>query len=57
MDRVVVREGLEARLADSIETVLDLSDGLLIAENADTAEHHLFGQVCLPSIRLYDRGN
>ena len=42
VDRVVVREGLEARLADSIETVLDLSDGLLIAENADTAEQVIF---------------
>ena len=42
VDRVVVREGLEARLADSIETVLDLSDGLLIAENADTAEQFIF---------------
>ena len=35
VDRVVVREGLEARLADSLETALALTDGLAIAENAD----------------------
>ena len=34
VDRLVVREGLGARLADSIEIALSLSDGLLIAENA-----------------------
>ena len=35
VDRLVVRDGLGNRLADSIETALSLSDGLLIAENAD----------------------
>ena len=35
VDRVVVREGLEARLADSLETALSLTDGIAIAENAD----------------------
>ena len=34
VDRLVVREGLGARLADSIEIALSLSDGLLVAENA-----------------------
>lgn len=32
VDRLVVREGIEKRLADSIETVLDLSDGLLVVD-------------------------
>ncbi len=35
VDRVVVREGLEQRLADSLETALGLSDGIVYAENAD----------------------
>ena len=35
VDRLVLAEGLEQRLADSIETALNLSDGLLVVENAD----------------------
>ncbi|WP_371395486.1 excinuclease ABC subunit UvrA [Fretibacter rubidus] len=35
VDRVVVREGLETRLADSLETALRLSDGLAVAEVAE----------------------
>ncbi|PHP65036.1 excinuclease ABC subunit A [Zhengella mangrovi] len=35
VDRVVVRDDLAARLADSIETCLRLADGLAIAEYAD----------------------
>ena len=43
VDRLVVREGLETRLADSMETALNLSDGLAIVELADdTAERILF---------------
>jgi excinuclease ABC subunit A len=38
VDRVVVRPGLETRLADSIETGLNLSDGLLYAEKAESAK-------------------
>ena len=38
VDRVVVRPGLETRLADSIETGLNLSDGLLFAEKAETGK-------------------
>ncbi|KAA8399210.1 excinuclease ABC subunit A, partial [Acetobacter sp. DmW_125124] len=32
VDRVVVKEGLETRLADSLETALGLSDGIVYAE-------------------------
>lgn len=32
VDRLVVREGIERRLSDSIESVMRLSDGLLIAD-------------------------
>ncbi|MDA5193960.1 excinuclease ABC subunit UvrA [Govanella unica] len=35
VDRLVVREGLQTRLADSMETALSLADGLAIAELAD----------------------
>jgi excinuclease ABC subunit A len=38
VDRIVVREGLESRLADSFETALKLAEGLAIAEYADVAE-------------------
>jgi excinuclease ABC subunit A len=42
VDRIVVREGLGNRVADSIETALKLADGLVIAENADGGERTIF---------------
>ena len=42
VDRLVVREGIATRLADSVETALDLSDGLLIAEDASNGERRTF---------------
>ncbi len=42
VDRVVVREGIAPRLADSFETALGLSDGIVYAENADTTERTVF---------------
>ncbi|MBV8576827.1 MAG: excinuclease ABC subunit UvrA [Acetobacteraceae bacterium] len=42
VDRVVVREGISARLADSFETALGLSDGIAYAENADTRDRTVF---------------
>jgi excinuclease ABC subunit A len=42
IDRLVVKQGIGNRLADSIETALKFSDGLVIAENADTKEEHIF---------------
>lgn len=35
VDRLVVKEGIEKRLTDSIETVLGLSEGLLIVDTMD----------------------
>src|SRR5437868_4425756 len=35
VDRIVVREGIEARLADSFETALKLADGLVYLDPAD----------------------
>ena len=34
VDRIVVRDGLETRLADSLRTALDLADGIAILETA-----------------------
>ena len=36
VDRIVVREGLETRLADSLRTALNLADGIAILESAST---------------------
>ena len=44
VDRVVVREGLETRLADSIEQALRLADGLAVAEDATSGERILFSE-------------
>lgn len=38
VDRIVVNPEIATRLADSLETALDLSDGLVYVENADTRE-------------------
>ncbi|HYB09478.1 MAG TPA: excinuclease ABC subunit UvrA [Alphaproteobacteria bacterium] len=42
VDRIIVREGLGNRLADSLETALDLADGLVFAEEADTGARTTF---------------
>ena len=42
VDRIVLREDLGNRLAESLETALNLADGLAIAENADTGEETVF---------------
>ncbi|WP_300297968.1 excinuclease ABC subunit UvrA [Ferrovibrio sp.] len=42
VDRVVVRDGIQTRLADSIETALGLADGIAFAENADKDERTIF---------------
>jgi excinuclease ABC subunit A len=42
VDRVVVRDGIAPRLADSFETALALSDGVVYAEHADNGERTVF---------------
>ena len=42
VDRVVVRDGIAPRLADSFETALALSDGVVYAEHAETGERTVF---------------
>ena len=38
VDRIVVKDGIEGRLSDSIETAIKLSDGLVIAQIIDGEE-------------------
>src|SRR5690348_2378611 len=42
VDRVIVREGLGTRLAESLETALDLAEGIALVENADSGEETVF---------------
>ncbi len=42
VDRLVVRDGIATRLADSLETALELADGLAISEDADSGERTIF---------------
>ena len=42
VDRLVVREGIASRLADSFETALAMSDGIVHAENPDSGERTVF---------------
>ncbi|WP_194192180.1 excinuclease ABC subunit UvrA [Clostridium chrysemydis] len=43
VDRLVIKEGIEGRLSDSIETALKLADGLVIV-NEIGGEHRLFSE-------------
>ncbi|WP_119423004.1 excinuclease ABC subunit UvrA [Desertibaculum subflavum] len=42
VDRVVVRDGLATRLADSLETALGLADGIVYADDADSGNRIVF---------------
>jgi len=42
VDRLVIKPGLEKRLADSFETALTLSDGIVYTEDASTAARTVF---------------
>ncbi|MDP2697950.1 excinuclease ABC subunit UvrA [Thalassospira sp.] len=42
VDRLVVKPGLGTRLADSFETALELTDGIVLAEDAKTGETTVF---------------
>ena len=42
VDRLVIRGAPGNRLADSIQTALELTDGIAIAENADTGKRTIF---------------
>ncbi len=44
VDRLVIRDDLGNRLADSVETALKLADGLLIVENAANGEETIYSE-------------
>ena len=44
VDRIVVRGEIAGRLADSLETALELADGIAIAEDATSGERTTFSQ-------------
>ncbi len=44
VDRLVIRDDIKSRLADSVETALKLADGLLIAEDATTGANTLYSE-------------
>ena len=58
VDRIVVRDGVGSRLADSFETALALSEGVVYAENAELGRpHRVFVEIRLSGLRLHDRGS
>ena len=48
VDRLVIKDGLRARLTDSIETALGLADGLVEIAVVDGETHHLLREVGVP---------
>ena len=42
VDRIAIKPDMEQRLAESVETALDLANGIVIAQNAKTDEEHLY---------------
>jgi len=56
VDRIVVREGIETRLADSFRTALDLADGITILETAlseGAPERYTFSEKFASCIGVY----
>ena len=44
IDRLIIKDGIEKRLAEAVEKALLLADGLVIAENMDTKEEKLYSE-------------
>ena len=44
VDRLIIRDDIATRLADSVETALRLADGLCIAEDAQSGEQQIFSE-------------
>ena len=57
VDRLIVKPGIERRLTDSIENVLNLADGLLFVDRVGSEEEMLtlFPELFLPGLR-HQRG-
>ena len=52
VDRLVVKPGIEKRLADSIETVLNLADGLLMVDTMDGTIHNFSQSFACPDCEI-----
>ncbi|MDO4306517.1 MAG: excinuclease ABC subunit UvrA [Eubacteriales bacterium] len=52
VDRLVVKPGIEKRLADSIETVLNLADGLLMVDTMDGNIHNFSQSFACPDCEI-----
>ena len=52
VDRLIVKQGIEKRLADSIETVLDLADGLLMVDTMDGQIHNFSQSFSCPDCEV-----
>lgn len=52
VDRLVVKPGIEKRLADSIETVLNLADGLLMVDTMDGNIHNFSQSFSCPDCEI-----
>lgn len=44
VDRLIIRDDIKTRLADSVETALRLADGLCIAEDASSGDQQIFSE-------------
>ncbi len=45
VDRIIIKNDIDQRLQEAVETILDLSGGLLVAHNPDTGEDKLFSSL------------
>lgn len=45
VDRLVIEKGIKSRLADSLETALDLGNGIIVVQLVDTDEDVLFSEL------------
>ncbi len=52
VDRLVVKPGIEKRLADSVETVLNLADGLLMVDTMDGNVHNFSQSFSCPDCEI-----
>lgn len=52
VDRLVVKPGIEKRLADSVETVLNLADGLLMVDTMDENVHNFSQSFSCPDCEI-----
>ena len=52
VDRLVIREGIEARLADSIDTALEQGGGLIVVDVVDGEDMHLSTRFSCPECGL-----